>query len=362
MQEYGETDPVSCGFRNKCADLLEAESGFWPARMIEEFRVKPERPQINLPAPSVGIPIFNYAPEIYACSFCDKTFRRKGDWKRHEGSLHEPQKQWCCRGSGCNRTFTARNKFRRHHESDHGCEDCKHDVDAEIIPITQTTSVWGCGFCVALLTTWDARANHIGNHFEAGSKRLDWDFSRVIQGLLCQPMIFDAWQSLLFRTHGPLADSWPLFEWSVESSRELLSNLQCGNSTQSATDIAQSAYNLGSPKKYGDELDKFSPPADLYPLPKPEINQEFPVNLLEQGDSMPGPSNALIGGSEGFQLGQPLVLPPVVAVADPEGCDTLSGDGCVVVEGFHNPKEYSTPCAETFEPTAWMLWPYPMPL
>ncbi|KAH7327290.1 hypothetical protein BKA65DRAFT_360383, partial [Rhexocercosporidium sp. MPI-PUGE-AT-0058] len=142
-------------------------------------------------------------PEIYACLFCQKTFNRKGDWKRHEGTLHEPQREWRCPGSGCNRKFFARNKFRRHHESDHGCIDCRHDSDPAVMIVLRSASAWGCGFCITVLMTWDERVDHIGGHFEAGCKRREWDFSTVVRSLLLQPGICDAWLSLLHQIHGP---------------------------------------------------------------------------------------------------------------------------------------------------------------
>ncbi|KAH9219102.1 hypothetical protein DL95DRAFT_457569 [Leptodontidium sp. 2 PMI_412] len=150
-------------------------------------------------------------PEIYAFLFCQKTLGRKGDWKRHEGTLHEPQREWRCAESACNRKFLARHKFRRHHESDHGCVDCRHDSDPAVMVVLRTASAWGCGFCVAVLLTWDERVDHVGNHFEAGWKRLDWDFSTVVRSLLLQPRVCDAWQSLLLQIHGPLGANWPLF-------------------------------------------------------------------------------------------------------------------------------------------------------
>ncbi|KUJ08224.1 uncharacterized protein LY89DRAFT_691114 [Mollisia scopiformis] len=67
--------------------------------------------------------------------------------------------------------------------------------------------MWGCGFCAGLLMTWDARASHIGGHYETGSKKSDWDFSKVIRGLLRLTKIFDTWRSLLLRIHGPSSEN-----------------------------------------------------------------------------------------------------------------------------------------------------------
>jgi hypothetical protein len=142
---------------------------------------------------------------------------------------------------------------------DHGCKNCKHDTDPAVISTIQAKSAWGCGFCIALLLSWDDRANHIALHFDSGSKRSDWDFSKVIQSLVRRPKVFDAWQSLLFNIHGPSRENWPPFEWSVESSEKLLESLQYAGPEQNATNIAQSAYNLGLRTVAGDEPHTFSP-------------------------------------------------------------------------------------------------------
>jgi len=370
---------------HKCSDLPEAKSDTWAAQIAEEFSVKSETPSISsLVAPGsqsaqsqfevtdypdlslqrcmTSAPILRnslrkHTLEIYACLFCDKTFNTKGNWKRHEGSLHEPQKQWLCLESGCNRKFTAGNKFRQHHQRDHGCENCQHDTDTAVMSTTQTTSSWGCGFCIALLTTWDDRANHIALHFEAGKKKSDWDFSRVIKGLLRQPKVLEAWESLVLRNHGPSWGPTPQFEWAVESSRELLRSLQCANPEQSAINIAQSAYNLGLRTNSGKELNTISCYDVLYSFLEPAAGQEFLVDTFEPGDSLPTLSNPSINGSEAFQLGQSLGTPATVSVDDAEAYDNLLEDSCVVDEEFQLPKDYTTPCPETFEPAAWTLWP-----
>jgi hypothetical protein len=284
-------------------------------------------------------------------------FGRKGDWKRHEESLHEPQKQWCCFESGCNRKFTAGNKFRHHHKTDHGCENCKHDTDAAVISTGPIKSAWGCGFCITILTTWDERAKHIGRHFDDGSKRSDWDFSRVIQGLLRQPKLFDAWQSLLRGIHGPSENEWPRFEWSMESSQELLKCLQYQNPKQNAGDIVQSAYNVVLPN-HGVVSDAPGPYNDLNQSLASATEQGIPMDRFESNNSLTTYSNALIK-NEDFQKVKPLFALPMMLVEDNAGAyDTLLSDCHVAEEYFQDSKDYTTPCSETFEPTAWTLWPY----
>jgi len=210
--------------------------------------------------------------------------------------------------------------------------------------------------------TWDDRANHIGHHFETGSTRSDWDFSRVIQGLLRQPKVFDAWQSLLLRIHGSSRDKWPRFKWPVEYSRELLRSLQGANHEQSATNIAQLAYNLSLRAESENELNTPSLYKGLCLFLEPATAKEFLVDPFESGDSLPTPPKTYISGNEACQPGQPLITPSTVTLDDGEAYEALLGNSHVVEEYFQNHQDYTTPCAETFEPTAWFLWPDPSPL
>ena len=380
---------MSCSLHNKRSDLSEAGSDTWAVEADKEFLAKSERqstssfiaqesksaqrqfenaeyqqPSLQRRTTSASMvrnPLRKHKLPIYACIFCDNTFSRKGDWKRHEGSLHEPQREWCCFESGCNRKFPAGNKFRRHHMRDHGCENCKHDTDPVVISTTQAKYAWGCGFCIALLMSWDDRANHIALHFDAGSKRSDWDFSRVIQSLLRRPEVFDAWQSLLLNTHGDSRDNWPAFEWSVGPAEKLLESLQCTSPKQSATYIAQWAYDLGLQTKSGSEPHTLSPHNEFYPFPEPATAPELLANPLEPGYPIPACSNTLIGDNEAFQPGQPLITPALVTVDDCEVREAL-GDNSIFDEYLNDTNDYTTPCAETVEPVAWSWWPYPLNL
>ncbi|KAF8858644.1 hypothetical protein BDZ45DRAFT_743287 [Acephala macrosclerotiorum] len=114
-QENGGIDTGNCCLCQKCSDLLEDESDIWALDITEEFPVKSEQPRISSPiapgleparsqfevaefphlslskcmtsAPIARNSLRKHTLEIYACSFFNKTFSRKGDWKRHEESL-----------------------------------------------------------------------------------------------------------------------------------------------------------------------------------------------------------------------------------------------------------------------------------
>ncbi|KAI0451929.1 hypothetical protein F5B21DRAFT_357489 [Xylaria acuta] len=182
--------------------------------------------------------------DLHPCTFCDKTFQSKGSWVRHEASFHEPQKEWMCPAFGCNRRFSTGNKFRRHHKEDHGCKNCMHDKDSSCIVGPPTRSAWGCGFCVAFLESWEIRLRHLETHFQEGSKKSEWDHSKVIQGLLLRPSVNGAWKSLMSKEQGPLEQEWPVPIWSRDSFGQLLATLRYDMSPESAVEAARLTYNM----------------------------------------------------------------------------------------------------------------------
>jgi hypothetical protein len=87
-----------------------------------------------------------------------------------------------------------------------------HDKDA-----------WGCGFCAALLNTWEERCEHIAQHFE--EKRSGWKFTNVILGLLKQTDVAQAWNHLLTQRHGE-QQNWPQLTWESKKCNRLRYKLE----------------------------------------------------------------------------------------------------------------------------------------
>ena len=59
-------------------------------------------------------------------------------------------------------------------------------------------NAWSCGFCVHLSPSLQDHLRHIGiEHFEKGQSITQWNYSNIIQGLLLQPAINEAWMRLL---------------------------------------------------------------------------------------------------------------------------------------------------------------------
>jgi serine/threonine protein kinase len=133
--------------------------------------------------------------------YCLREFSNFTDWKRHE-ETHWPQKRWECliqestischvcsgnidlvgeqlvnHHAGCRGTyrrghyFARKDKLQLHVKSHHHCEA---NVDTWYANVP---SDWKkqCGFCGARFTEWNARCEHVGQHFMEGKRMIpDW--------------------------------------------------------------------------------------------------------------------------------------------------------------------------------------------
>ncbi|KAI2619772.1 hypothetical protein GGS26DRAFT_595176 [Hypomontagnella submonticulosa] len=148
------------------------------------------------------------------CTSCDKTFKRKFDWKRHEEEFHERSRKYPC--PNCNQSFWGPNTFNQHHKSAHGCKTCPH-ADT-VVKHLRKRRAWGCGFCAAMHGKFEKHIDHVAGHFESGSTKADWLHSNVIYGLLHQHLIHEAWKALIAKKQSKFNGHHPLFSWSPEST------------------------------------------------------------------------------------------------------------------------------------------------
>ncbi|KAI0427556.1 hypothetical protein F5Y09DRAFT_28626 [Xylaria sp. FL1042] len=148
------------------------------------------------------------------CTSCNKTFKRKFDWKRHEEEFHDRSRKYPC--DSCNQSFWGPNTFNQHHKSAHGCQTCPH---AEMVmkPMRKRRA-YGCGFCAALHGQFERHIDHVATHFESGMTKQDWSHSNVIYGLLHQHGIIESWKALVASKHNRFNDRQPMFGWSPEST------------------------------------------------------------------------------------------------------------------------------------------------
>ncbi|KAL9116707.1 MAG: hypothetical protein Q9187_006765 [Circinaria calcarea] len=171
----------------------------------------------------------------YFCTFCDKAFGRKGDWKSHEMEFHERQEEYTC--TECDKDYYFKHRFIRHHLNHHGCENCPH---AETCRTTLPKKrAWGCGFCGQSFPTLPNRFEHIAEHYEAGTKRAEWKHSLMILGLLRQPDVVDPWSLILDRIG---VSDWSTCFWSKEAASRLQNELEL-KGLKTGEMLAMDAYN-----------------------------------------------------------------------------------------------------------------------
>ncbi|ORY00605.1 hypothetical protein BCR34DRAFT_109175 [Clohesyomyces aquaticus] len=140
--------------------------------------------------------------KIYQCTFCTTDFTQKYDWRRHEESVHFPQKEWVCIPDGpaddasgggkrcvfcqlqdpssdhfeehncsscisaprARRTFTRKDKLQQHLIQVHRLDQCSEITKGWHRPVERSVTL-ACGFCGIILPDWPVRVDHIASHF-----------------------------------------------------------------------------------------------------------------------------------------------------------------------------------------------------
>ncbi|KAI0174061.1 hypothetical protein BJ166DRAFT_136029 [Pestalotiopsis sp. NC0098] len=215
----------------------------------------------------------------YWCTSCDKTFKRKFDWKRHEEEFHERWRKYPC--PNCNQSFWGPNTFNQHHKSAHGCRTCPHSDG--VVKYMRKRRAWGCGFCAAMHTKLEKHYEHVAAHFESGAQKQDWMHSNVIYGLLHQPAVLEAWRELVSRKQDKFNGHQPMFSWSIDNTGRQQGYVEGENqgqlqdfleffdgSSEQATRITQCAWGychvVLKPKSNGEP----TPPQETHSAPPPQ--------------------------------------------------------------------------------------------
>ncbi|KAH8205432.1 hypothetical protein TruAng_000338 [Truncatella angustata] len=233
----------------------------------------------------------------YWCTSCDKTFKRKFDWKRHEEEFHERWRKYPC--PNCNQSFWGPNTFNQHHKSAHGCKTCPHSDG--VVKYMRKRRAWGCGFCAAMHTKLEKHYEHVAAHFESGAQKGDWMHSNVIYGLLHQPAVLEAWRELVTRKQGKFNGHQPMFSWGIdntarqqgyvegESQGQLQDFLEFfDGSSEQAARITQCAWgycHVVLKPKNGDSM----PPPESRSAPPPPPPQQQRQQQHQQQQQQPDP-------------------------------------------------------------------------
>ena len=104
----------------------------------------------------------------------------------------------------------------------------------------QGKQFWACGFCVMLFDSFKDRLHQVGKHYDQGQKLEIWDANNVIRGLLLQPGVGGAWESLAYAhcLHNASELTWEPSDW-----KDLQHKLEIGPTDErSAESLAEAAY------------------------------------------------------------------------------------------------------------------------
>ena len=194
----------------------------------------------------------------YSCTICgsQRSYQNHYDWKKHEKE-HEA-KYTCMAGNSQNAPPIINEKTETHRVCSFSCKRRDHMVThlnrrheihnvaqarlfADQWRCTSGKMFWSCGFCIRLFTGLAERLKHIGSeHYEQNQTYDEWDTTKLIRGLLLQPEVQRAWESILATS--PKSHSGELV-WEARTIEKTQHLLKMGpSSTQSAESLAMVAY------------------------------------------------------------------------------------------------------------------------
>ncbi|EHK16149.1 uncharacterized protein TRIVIDRAFT_125410, partial [Trichoderma virens Gv29-8] len=201
----------------------------WSINSARPTMFRPSAPSAHSQAP-LPMPQIPKKQILYWCTSCEVSFKRKYDWKRHEDEFHERWRKYPCPEPGCNRSFWGPNLFNQHHKLSHGCKTCPHAE--KVVKFLRKRHYWACGFCSALHPARERHVEHVARHFESGLGKADWVHSRVIYGLLHQPLIHGAWDTLVRAKQAEFGGRRPQFSWHPSKTGRAQGFLEKGNPGQ----------------------------------------------------------------------------------------------------------------------------------
>ena len=119
---------------------------------------------------------------------------------------------------------------------------------ADRFRVTDEKQAWSCGFCGSLFLDFKDRLKHIDTeHFRKYESMQQWDFNKVIQGLLLQPRMENAWKK---RTASLIPWVQPEdFIWTEAFAKNMRPKLEIGPSDESDADrLADEIYSARKPQ------------------------------------------------------------------------------------------------------------------
>ena len=142
----------------------------------------------------------------------------------------------------CHFSCKRKDQMVKHIRHDHGIDQKSQAVTlAEKWLKPSGKTFWSCGLCIALFSTYRERLKHINvEHFKNGHKYNQFNVQNVIQGLLLQPRVNEAWEAELVARHG---SDRPIISWDPARIGNLQLQLEFGaDFDNGAQDLAKAAY------------------------------------------------------------------------------------------------------------------------
>lgn len=212
------------------------ESPVWATSPINEEHCKDACPQ----------------PSRYWCTFCDAAFDDLTEWKLHEFNFHDRRDQ---------------GNAREPTEDTSGAGPAPASAPGGPLRYSTIRSAWGCGFCGAVMMARSEYLDHVGNHFDEGMGKSDWQHTRVIEGLLQQPRIAPAWMALVAKEEAARGSKLR-FVWNSETTgratdmgepRQLQDMLEFfATGANTAAQIVAMAYSFADARPDGNVSDLIS--------------------------------------------------------------------------------------------------------
>ncbi|KAK3997883.1 hypothetical protein QBC44DRAFT_228949 [Cladorrhinum sp. PSN332] len=248
---------------------------------------------------------------LFSCTFCDASFSQKGEWRQHEAEQHGKLEHFPC--TGCSAVFSVQSLLVAHHRAEHGVSSSRGVSNP--VGYSRYQSAWGCGFCAAYLSSKEAYLNHVGDHYERGDDKSQWEYSFVIKALLHQPVIESAWVTLVGKEEqdrgATLRFYWDLGAAGLSDNGDL-SSLQnvlefFATGKPKADEVVQMAFRMAQ-KRTDVDISRIRPKV-FAQGPEEQLSHTLPVRpksseASRQSELFPPTSSQATEGSE-----TPTVMP-----------------------------------------------------
>lgn len=164
-------------------------------------------PELSQPVnQSSPISINKGSATVYICVACNRLCRSKSSLSRHQTQHCEREVEWLCSLCVPRKRFYRKDKLAQHHINSHGrgcvagCKQqqgglCKSHLSHSIIS-AWPKKAWGCPCCVRCFDTLAAWTAHSASHPIQNGSVVGWSISTMVQSLLLQPYIREAFAEL----------------------------------------------------------------------------------------------------------------------------------------------------------------------